>query len=259
MINAQNLPSTPGPDERLDRVNHAITLLQKKNGHLFSTDALLLAGYLPALPVQSMAAELGSGSGIVSLLALARDKVPEIDAFELQEEYAALTARNAARNGFSDRLHTFCADVREECRARHDRYRLVFANPPYLPAGGRENADPGKHAARHECFGGIAAFTAAAGKMLSTGGLFTVVCRPDRTVDLLAAMRSADLEPKRLTLVRPTPSAAPCLLLAEGKKGAKPSLYLTPVFSLKGEDGRDSEEYRFLLETGSFPPVYMKK
>ena len=248
---------TPSDGERLDRVNHRLLLLQKKSGQLFSTDALLLAGYLR--PSSAVAAELGSGSGIVSLLALTRDKAAEIDAFELQPAYAALTERNAALNRLSHRLRAVRADVREESLRRHDRYEAVFANPPYMPAGGRENADPEKTAARHEVFGGVAAFAEAAGRMLRTGGLFTAVCRPDRTVDLLSAMRNGNIEPKRLTPVLPKVGAAPCLILVEGKKGAKPSLYLTPVFCLKDADGQDSEEYRFLLENGSFPGVYMKK
>lgn len=71
------------PGERLDRVNGDLSLIQKTSGQLFSTDALLLAGYLRRLP-SVPAAELGSGSGIVSLLALTRGKAAVIDAFEIR-------------------------------------------------------------------------------------------------------------------------------------------------------------------------------
>lgn len=246
------------PGERLDRVNGDLSLIQKTSGQLFSTDALLLAGYLRRLP-SVPAAELGSGSGIVSLLALTRGKAAVIDAFEIQEECALLTARNAALNRLSHRLRVFHADVREEADRHAGAYGAVLANPPYLIGGGRKNAAAEKAAARHEGFGGVAEFALSAGKMLRTGGYFTAVCRPDRAVDLLFAMRQAGVEPKRFTPVLPFPSSAPCLILAEGKKGARPSLYFTPPFRLCGEDGEDSGEYRFLLKTGSFPPVYLQK
>ena len=54
-------------DERLDYVNEKITLIQKKNGLTFGTDAFLLAAYIKENK-RARAAELGTGTGIISLL-----------------------------------------------------------------------------------------------------------------------------------------------------------------------------------------------
>lgn len=186
-----------GPDERLDRVNRSVLLLQKKEGQCFSTDALLLSGYLPRMKTGYRTAELGCGSGVVSLLALSAGRIALVDAFEIQADYAEMAERNAGGGGFADRMQVLCEDVREACKKRPGMYRLVFANPPYLPSGGKACGDPGRHAARHEDLGGVEAFAEAAGRMLCTGGRYVTVCRPDRMVDLLAAMRRVSLEPKR--------------------------------------------------------------
>ena len=55
------------PDERLDKVNENLTLIQKKDGLTFGTDAFLLASFIKSTP-RKKAAELGSGTGIISLL-----------------------------------------------------------------------------------------------------------------------------------------------------------------------------------------------
>jgi len=56
-------------DERIDEVNDKISLIQKPDGLTFGTDALLLAGYVAGK--YRVGAELGGGSGIISMLLLA--------------------------------------------------------------------------------------------------------------------------------------------------------------------------------------------
>ena len=81
-----------------------------------------------------------------------------------------------------------------------------------------------------------------AARLLRWGGVFAAVYRPDRLCDLLEAMRTQDLEPKRLRLVQHTASSAPSLVLAEGRRGGKPGLTVDPPLILHREDGGDTEE-----------------
>lgn len=60
-------------DERLDVVNENITLIQKKSGLTFGTDALLLAAFVRGSG-SGIAADFGAGTGIVSFLTAARGK-----------------------------------------------------------------------------------------------------------------------------------------------------------------------------------------
>ena len=82
--------------------------------------------------------------------------------------------------------------------------------------------------ARRELNGTIDDFCAAASRLLKFGGLFYVVYRPDRMAELFAALHKANLEPKRMITVYPSAHDKPCLILAEAKKGAKPSLVQAP-------------------------------
>ena len=57
-------------------------------------------------------------------------------------------------------------------------------------------------------------------------------------------MSGAGLEPKRLRLVQYRAEKSPSLVLAEGRKGARPGLELLAPLILTGPDGRDTAEVR---------------
>ena len=242
-------------NERLDYVNDDIELIQNTDGLTFGTDALLLAGYIGGR--YQDAVELGGGTGIISMLLLARGKVNRINCVEIQEEFAELINRNAEHNGFADRLNAICSDVREyrpekECE-------LVFTNPPYMKTtSGKSNLDDKKNIARHEVAGSIYDFCLYGSKMLKFGGTFAAVYRPDRLIDLIDAMRKSALEPKRITFVHANEKSEPSMVLVEAKKGGKCGLRLTrPLLIYKNTDNKEySEEMNFIMEYGSFPKAY---
>ena len=242
-------------NERLDYVNDDLELIQNTEGLTFGTDALLLAGYVNGK--HKSAIELGGGTGIISMLLLTRGKAEHVHCLEIQEEFAELIGRNAEHNGLADRLSVVCSDVRDFRPERE--CELVFTNPPYMKTtSGKSNLDDKKNIARHEVSGTIYDFCRAGSKMLKYGGTFAVVYRPDRLIDLTDALRSAALEPKRMTYVHANQSSEPSMVLIEAKKGGKCGLKLTkPLLIYKNTDNKDySEDMSFIMENGSFPKEY---
>ncbi len=243
--------------ERLDYVNENLSLIQNKEGLTFGTDALLLAAY--CYGKRKSGIELGGGSGIISMLLLARQKLEKCLCLEIQEEYAELIRRNADINGLSDRLTALLCDVRDytpdsECE-------LVFSNPPYMKAdSGRRCESSKKNIARHEVFGTILDFCKCASRSVKYGGSFMVVYRPDRMCDLIAALREGGLEPKRMTLVYADTLSQPSMLLCEAKKGGKSGLKLTrPLFLYRDREHREeSDDLKYILTEGVFPPDFEK-
>lgn len=242
-------------DERIDRVNENILLIQKKDGLTFGTDALLLAAFVRRAPY-AVALDFGAGTGIVSFLCAARDKCKKIYAVEAQEEFFQIITRNIEINAFSDRVTALCKDVRELSFADLGMEAdIIFTNPPYMRAGsGAVNTHNAKAIARHEILGGIDAFCAAAAKNLKHGGIFYAVYRPERMTELFYAMRQAKIEPKRLCLVHPDSDAAPSLILVEGKKGASPEIKIEkPLLMYKDRSHTEyTEAFAYIYENGSF-------
>ena len=215
-------------DERLDEVNEKLTIIQKKNGLTFGTDAYMLAAFMRP-EKKAIAAEFGSGTGIISLLCAARERFAHIDAYEIQSEFAELGERNIALNEMYGLITQYNSDIRSIPSSKNGTYDIVFSNPPYMKSGhGERCAHDIKTIARHEEAGGIEDFCAGAARLLKYGGKFYCVYRPDRLIDLVAAMRAHKLEPKRMTFIQPDALTAPSIVLVEAKLGASPSLKLTP-------------------------------
>ena len=212
-------------DERLDEVNEQIRLIQKKNGLTYGTDAFLLAAFVRPIP-HGTAVDLGSGTGIIPLLLAARRKVAKITAVEIQESFAELIKRNAELNGFDRTITPLCEDLRNiSAYTIGGEVDLVVSNPPYMKCNtGKRNSCDEKYIARHEVCGSIADFCDAARRLLRYGGRFVTVWRPDRLTDLLYALHSSALEPKRMTFVYADAQSEPCMVLTEAVKGGAPSL-----------------------------------
>mgnify|MGYP003317431207 CR=1 FL=1 len=219
--------------ERIDTINEKLSLRERTDGLTFGTDAFLLAAFIRPAP-RARAVELGAGTGVISLLCASKRKFAHVTAVEIQKEFVEIAARNVVENGLSDVVDVREGDVRElRVNDIGGEVNTVFANPPYMRADtGAANQSDAKNAARHEVFGGIDDFCACAARLLKTGGHFVSVWRPDRLCDLLAAMKTARLEPKRMTFVHADAETEPSMVLVDAVRGGAAGLRVTPPLLL---------------------------
>ena len=219
-------------NETLTEVNENINLIQKKNGLTFGTDAFLLASFIKAQK-NSVAVELGGGTGIISLLCASREKFKTIYCAEIQKNFADIIDRNAKLNSLDSKVISICSDIRNLKSVNIGcEVDTVFSNPPYMKVdAGKRNEHDEKFIARHEVCGDIADFCACAKRLLKHGGFFYCVWRPDRLVDLICAMRENSLEPKDICFVHANTQSEPSMVLVKAKKGAASSVkILEPLF-----------------------------
>lgn len=239
-------------NETLDRVNEHIELIQRKDGLRYGTDAYLLAAYVRPMS-SGCAVDLGSGTGIIPLLCLARGKYAKAYAVEVQQDFADVIGRNAALNGMQDKLIPICADLRDLKAADFGgEVAIVTANPPYMKTNaGKRNESDAKYLARHEVKGDVEDFCAAAARLLKHGGSFYVVWRPDRLCELMDALTKHKLEPKRMSFVQGDANTEPSMVLIEAKKGAAHGLRLSPALILS-ENGMQSRRAAQIYQTCSW-------
>lgn len=107
---------------------------------------------------------------------------------------------------------------------------------------GRAAPDPVRRTARAEADCTLDDVCRAAAWLLRWGGSLCLVHRPERLTDLLCALRSHGLEPKRLREVCPTAGAAPSLVLLEARRGGRPGLAIQPPLVLRTAAGAPTAE-----------------
>jgi tRNA1Val (adenine37-N6)-methyltransferase len=200
-------------DETLDTFYHGrLRVLQKKRGYRFSVDAPLLADFVRT-KAGDEALELGTGSGIVSLL-LSVKPFRRVVALEIQEGLADLARRNVELNGLEERIEVVRADLRGYEPGR--RFGLIFSNPPYIrKSTGFLSRSAEKSAAKHELHGAIEDILEKTADWLEPDGRACFVYPEKRRVDFARAADRRDFRILRFRQVLPRMGETPNLFLVE--------------------------------------------
>jgi len=231
--------------ETLDTFYHGrVSVLQKKKGYRFSVDAPLLADFIRTR-ADDEALELGTGSGIISLL-LSVKPFRRIVALEIQEGLADLALRNVELNGMGGRIEVVHADLRTYEPGR--RFGLIFSNPPYIrKATGFLSRSEEKSGAKHELHGDIEDIMEKTAAWLAPDGRACFVYPEKRRVDFARAADRQGFRILRFRQVLPRAPAPANLFLAElglavgaGAAAVKPEVM--PALILFGPDGKYTGE-----------------
>ncbi len=209
--------------------------------HRFGTDAFLLADFC-GYRQKDKVCDLGTGCGIIPLI-MQKKRPPQITyAVDIQES-AIEQLKMGLERSVTDGIVPICADLKELWNgAPLGLLDLVVCNPPYKAENaGFESAITAQRIARHEIMCNIGDVCNAASKLLKYGGRLCVCNRPERLSDVIYAMKTNGIEPKRLRMVSKNPSEAPWLFLIEGKKGSKPFMKIEPQLYIRTEEGFSDE------------------
>ena len=230
-------------------------ILQDPDAFCFGVDAVLLADFAEASRTDRVI-DLGTGNGILPLLLDARDKGGEVVGLELQEDAAALAARNFALNGAEERLQAVQGDLKEASRLfGRASFDAVVTNPPYQEAGrGLVNPAGAKSLARHELACTLEDVLREAAALLKPRGRFYMVHRPKRIAEILSGMEKEGIAPRTLRFVHSHAGDPASLLLVSGVRGGGKELTVLPPLILYGEDGKYTPEvYEIYYGEGAGP------
>ena len=240
------------PGERLDSLQfQGLQIIQKENGFRFGTDSVLLADFAAAR-IGDQVADLGTGTGILSILMASRQVSSCYTALEIQPDMAEMAARSVRMNGLGDRIEVMAMDFREAARRLgYGKFSLAVCNPPYGKAGGTLLSEKeSERIARHESECTLEDVVRSASELLKTGGRLAVVYPAPRALEMMCAMKDFRLEPKRIRTVHSRWDREPKLALIEAVKGGGSMLHWMPPLILNGEDGLPTAEWKRIYRIG---------
>ena len=185
-------------------------------------DSVLLAGFCTLRPKWTVC-DLGCGVGSLLLLTAQREENLTRVGIELDPTAAELARKNLADNALSGTILT--GDLRDKSLLRGDQFHLVLSNPPYFRAGSGKSGGQ----ARMDDTCSVEDLCQTAGRLTRTGGRFALVYRPERLAELVAALQTAKLEPKRMQLLSYHRTKAPYAVLVEAVKEGGPGLEILPT------------------------------
>ena len=233
-------------NETLEPLGRAgFRLIQPRRLFRYGTDSVLLADFA-AKKAFSSAVDLGTGSGVIPLLMLARRPACRIDAIEIDPYMAELAARNFDLNETGERLRAFCGDLREAAGLLgREKYEIAVSNPPYYDADASlQGPDGTRNRARQDGSCTAEELCRAAFALIRNGGRFFVIWPSARLPEMFAAMTENRIAPKRIRCVEDAPGKVCRLVLLEGVKNGGAGLEWLPPLYLHDENGGETEEYR---------------
>jgi tRNA1Val (adenine37-N6)-methyltransferase len=218
----------------------------KQNANTFKigTDSVLLGSW--ACIGQNQILDVGTGTGIISLMLAQRYPDAVIKALEIHPDSAELANFNFANSKFRDRLSCINDDFLKSHFS--DKIDHIISNPPYF-----KNSTKSKKLsnARHDDLMSLDAFFEKSASVLTEKGDVQMILPIQRLDDVLKASEQCGFSLDRLMRVKDQEMSAAKRILMHFSFDEKQS-HLEDELILKNEDGSFHEQYKDL--TNSFHP-----
>ncbi len=231
-------------NERLDDLQfEGLKIVQNKNLYAFTSDSVVLANFLKIKKGES-AVEIGSGSGVISILATKKTNAKNIIGFEIQPELFEMANKSLILNDISN-VQFINDDVRNYKKyIQSGSVDVVFSNPPYKRDGSaQDNKNISKTMARHEKYLPLHDLVECASGMLKFGGRAYFVYDADRCAEMIFELKSAKLQPKRMFFTQ-NGKGKVILFVVEAVKGGKDGVTVLPNLITNDNDGTYLEDIK---------------
>lgn len=217
-----------------------------------STDALLLGAWTK-LPATGAILDIGTGSGILSLMLAQRCQQQAdliIDAIELDATAAEVAAFNFRQSAWSAQLRLIKGDILTyPASADHPsdrRYNLIVSNPPFFNDS-LKAADPQRNLARHTDSLSFADLLEVAARLLTPEGMFSVVLPTKGAEQMITLAQRSGWTLKHQLWVQSKAERPPLRCLFTIIRGEQQSEPTPEQLLIHAPNGQYSADYRSLL------------
>lgn len=232
-------------NERIDDLEYkGLKIIQNKEGFCFGIDSILLSDFAKDIKNNAEVIDLGTGTGILSILLTAKTKLKKIYGIEVQKAVAEMANRSVILNHLEKRIQIVNTNIKElEKYLEKESFDAVITNPPYKKLNtGIINESETKKIARHEIEANLKDFIEISFKMLKDKGSLYMVHRTERLVDILFEMRKSKIEPKEIRFIHSKVGEKPVLVLVKAIKNGKPFLKVREPLYIYKDNGEYTQE-----------------
>lgn len=190
--------------------------------------------------------DIGTGTGVIALMMAQRFERSVVEAVELDASACVQAEENVARSPFAERVKVVCMPVQQMATIGEYEhcFDAVVCNPPFF-----ENAlkAPGKerNMARHTDFLPFSDLFEAVRKLMTPGGMFSVIIPFDFKDRLIEEAAIFGFMPSRICSVKTTPRKTPKRFLMEFRRVRSTDMVMEEGL-LETEPGKRSEWYTAL-------------
>ena len=231
--------------ERIDDLEYkGLKLIQDETGFCFGVDSVLLSDFAKCIKRKSKVLDLGTGTGIISILLSKKQSDLKIYGIEVQEDVAEMASRSVKLNSLEDTIKIINDNLKNlENHFEQGSIDAIVTNPPYKKNNtGVKNEDYKKLVSRHEIECTLEDIITVSKKILKDKGEFYMINRAERLVDVLSLLRINKIEPKELRFIHSKENEKPLLFMVKAVKYGGEFLKIEKPLVIYREDGEYTDE-----------------
>ena len=231
-------------DERIDDLEFKVLkIIQNKNWFCFGIDSVLLSDFAKDIKDNSKVLDLGTGTGIISILLSKKINAKKITGIEIQEDVCKMAKKSVELNDLKN-VDIINEDINNLKKIfNQNSIDAIVTNPPYIKKEhGLKNENENKLISRHEIKCDIEDVIKTSAFLLKDKGSLYMVHRPDRLVDVIYYLRKYKIEPKKIKFVYPNKNKECNLLLIKAIKNSGSFLKIEKPLYVYKEDGNYTED-----------------
>lgn len=232
-------------NERIDDLEYKnLKIIQNEKGFCFGIDSVLLSDFAKNIKKNAKVIDIGSGTGIISILLCEKTELEKIYGIEIQEEVANMSRKSAILNDLEKKFEVINTDINDIFNVlSKNEFDAIVTNPPYKPVNtGARNLETKKLISRHEVKCNLEDIIEKSSKLLKSLGEFYMVHRAERLADIMCLLRKYKLEPKEIRFVQSKINEKPKLILVKAIKNAKEFLKIDSPLIIYRDDGEYTDE-----------------
>ena len=109
-----------------------LKIIQNNNGFKFGIDSILLSDFAKKIKKDSIVLDIGTGTGIISILLSAKTEANKIIGIEIQREVADMAKRSVILNKLENKIEIINDDINNiEKYFENNYFDVIVTNPPY--------------------------------------------------------------------------------------------------------------------------------
>lgn len=225
-------------------------IIQDSEMFNFSLDSVLLPNFITIPKNTKNILDIGSGNAPIPLILSTKTKA-KITGVEIQKDVYALACESIKINNKEGQIKIINGDIKEvEKKWNNCSYQIITCNPPFFKYTESSNINKNdyKTIARHEVCLNLDELIKISSRLLDNNGVFGMVHRPERMLEILETMKKYNIEPKRIQFVYPRTNEEANILLIEGRKNGKPGLKVcNPLYS-HNENGEYTDQIKVFFK-----------
>ncbi len=237
--------------ERIDDLQFEnLKIIQNTEWFRFGIDSVLLTEFARDIKDGKKIVDLGTGTGIISILLSKKVNPSKIIGVEVQEDVYKMAKKSIALNNLEDVLEIINSDIKD-LKLEKNFYDVVVTNPPYKKLGTGINADNEKQQiSRFETTASLDDWIKTASGLINSKGSFYMVYRTDRLVEVFETLRKYKLEPKRVRFVYSNINSESKLVMIKAVKNANPYVKIEKPLVIYNLDGSYTDEILNIYKKG---------